>query len=222
MLVVDLMHEFELGVWKAIFTHLIRILVANGGDSVQMLNDRYRQVPTFGQATIRRFTNNASAMKKLAARNFEDLLQCALPVFEELLDEPHNDIILDLLFTLAYWHALAKLRLHTDFTLSKLEEVTMFLGRQLRYLRRVTCAAFTTKELPGEEAARGRRNAKKAAAATAAGKSAPKAKTSSGIKVFNMETYKGHSLGDYMPTIRFFGTVDSYSTQPVGVVAVYS
>ena len=26
MLVVDLLHEFELGVWKAIFTHLLRIL----------------------------------------------------------------------------------------------------------------------------------------------------------------------------------------------------
>jgi hypothetical protein len=93
MLVVDFMHEFELGVWKAIFTHLIRILVAHGGDAVQSLNTRfvqlhlssqiycvhgrhrYRQVPTFGNAVIRRFSNNASAMKKLAARNFEDLLQ---------------------------------------------------------------------------------------------------------------------------------------------------
>jgi len=28
ILVVDLMHEFELGVWKALFTHLIRILYA--------------------------------------------------------------------------------------------------------------------------------------------------------------------------------------------------
>jgi hypothetical protein len=28
MLVVDFMHEFELGVWKALFTHLIRILYA--------------------------------------------------------------------------------------------------------------------------------------------------------------------------------------------------
>jgi hypothetical protein len=28
MLVVDIMHEFELGVWKAIFMHLIRILHA--------------------------------------------------------------------------------------------------------------------------------------------------------------------------------------------------
>ena len=26
MLVVDLLHEFELGVWKAIFIHLLRIL----------------------------------------------------------------------------------------------------------------------------------------------------------------------------------------------------
>ena len=26
MLVVDLLHEFELGVWKAIFTHLLHIL----------------------------------------------------------------------------------------------------------------------------------------------------------------------------------------------------
>ena len=26
MLVVDLLHEFELGVWKSIFIHLLRIL----------------------------------------------------------------------------------------------------------------------------------------------------------------------------------------------------
>lgn len=30
MLVVDLMHEFELGVWKATFTHIVRILYADG------------------------------------------------------------------------------------------------------------------------------------------------------------------------------------------------
>ena len=30
MLVVDLLHEFELGVWKALFTHLIRLLYAAG------------------------------------------------------------------------------------------------------------------------------------------------------------------------------------------------
>jgi len=30
MLVVDLMHEFELGIWKAIFAHLVRLLYAAG------------------------------------------------------------------------------------------------------------------------------------------------------------------------------------------------
>ena len=29
MLVVDLLHEFELGVWKALFTHLIRVLYSD-------------------------------------------------------------------------------------------------------------------------------------------------------------------------------------------------
>lgn len=43
MLVVDLMHEFELGVWKALFTHLIRILsAAHTGDAlVHELDCRY-------------------------------------------------------------------------------------------------------------------------------------------------------------------------------------
>jgi hypothetical protein len=43
MLVVDLMHEFELGVWKATFTHLLRILyaIAPGGSLVTELNRRF-------------------------------------------------------------------------------------------------------------------------------------------------------------------------------------
>lgn len=73
MLVPDFMHEFELGVWKAIFVHLIRIMVAGG--AVQELNKRYRNVSTFGRSTIRKFTENASSIKKMAARNYEDLLQ---------------------------------------------------------------------------------------------------------------------------------------------------
>jgi hypothetical protein len=38
------------------------------------LHIRFRLISPFGE-TIRRFTNNASQMKKLAAHNFEDLLQ---------------------------------------------------------------------------------------------------------------------------------------------------
>ena len=42
MLVVDLLHEFELGVWKALFTHLIRLLYAagNGTDKLVIGLDR--------------------------------------------------------------------------------------------------------------------------------------------------------------------------------------
>jgi hypothetical protein len=42
MLVVDLMHEFELGVWKAVFRHLIRILYASvpNGSLVMELDRR--------------------------------------------------------------------------------------------------------------------------------------------------------------------------------------
>ena len=40
---------------------------------------RYRQISTFGNGTIRTFSANSSEMKKLAARDFEDLLQvCVL------------------------------------------------------------------------------------------------------------------------------------------------
>lgn len=42
MLVVDLLHEFELGVWKAVFTHIIRVLYAAvpGGAAVSTFNAR--------------------------------------------------------------------------------------------------------------------------------------------------------------------------------------
>ncbi|PSR72540.1 hypothetical protein PHLCEN_2v11593, partial [Hermanssonia centrifuga] len=75
MFVYDLLHEFELGVWKADFTHILRALYALGRDRIQKLNERFRAVPTFGRDTIRRFGVNVSGMKKLAARDFEDILQ---------------------------------------------------------------------------------------------------------------------------------------------------
>ena len=43
--------------------------------SYQDINDRFCQISPFGHDTIWKFTNNVSRMKKLAARDFEDLLQ---------------------------------------------------------------------------------------------------------------------------------------------------
>ena len=36
---------------------------------------RFRLIPTFGRDTIRKFTGDTSAMKKMSARHFEDILQ---------------------------------------------------------------------------------------------------------------------------------------------------
>jgi hypothetical protein len=35
------------------------------------------------------------------------------------------------------------------------------------------------------------------------------------LKTFSLLTYKLHALGNYVCTIQWFGTSDSYSTQPV-------
>lgn len=40
MLVVDLLHEFELGVWKATFIHLLRILDSLKGNALAELDHR--------------------------------------------------------------------------------------------------------------------------------------------------------------------------------------
>ena len=40
MLMPDFMHEFELGVWKAMLTHLIHMLYAAGDNAVQQFNAR--------------------------------------------------------------------------------------------------------------------------------------------------------------------------------------
>ncbi|RXW23302.1 hypothetical protein EST38_g2534 [Candolleomyces aberdarensis] len=100
-------------------------------------------------------------MKQLAARDFEDLLQCAIPVFEGLFENRwHEKRILRLLFTLAHWHGLAKLRLHTDTTLDILDHLTTVLGDQFRGFVSKVCEQVETKELPKEYHARKRREAK--------------------------------------------------------------
>ncbi|KAG6838659.1 hypothetical protein C0991_009889 [Blastosporella zonata] len=117
----NVLHEFELGVFLAVFKHSICILYAAGNDSIQELNRRFWNTPTFGRDTICKFSHDIASMKKLAARDYEDILQCSIPAFEGLLPEPHNKILLDLYFELATWHGLAKLKMHTETTLEDLD-----------------------------------------------------------------------------------------------------
>jgi len=87
-------------------------------------------------------------LKKMTAHDYEDMLQVGFITsilnltniihvvrythFDGLLPEPHNTYVLKLLFELAHWHGLAKLRMHTDATLDILSPVTTSLGNSLR------------------------------------------------------------------------------------------
>ena len=79
-----------------------------------------------------------------------------MPVFECLLPEPHNARLMKLLHRLAEWHSFAKLRLHTESTLSYLETLSSELGQLMRQFRDETCSQFETFELPREAEARNR------------------------------------------------------------------
>jgi len=162
-------------------------------------------------------------------------------VFDGLLPEPHNTAVLDLLFVMAHWHALAKLRMHHDLTLDIMESVTACLGKLLRSFANVTCPAFKTKELRREADAHARHQLRKAIAnqgssdisqlprqfrheaspaepLSAQHQSSIQKHSLAGarrLKTFNLNTYKGHSYGDYVKTIREYGTTDSFSTEPV-------
>jgi len=123
----------------------------------------------------------------------------------------HDGIIRLLLFRLAEWHALAKLRLHTDDSLDRLDQALNALGKQLRRFQQFTCSAFQTVELPSEVTARQRRQDANIQSANGEAR-VPGARP----KTFNLLTYKLHALGDYAASIRLFGTTDSYTTQIVG------
>ena len=126
--------------------------------------------------------------------------QCSIPVFEGLLSEPFNGMLLQLLYKAAEWHALAKLRMHMDSTLDLLGAVTREFGYLMRQFHDRTSDEFNTAELPNETGTR-----------KSGGRSFTK-------KKLNLNTYKFHALGDYVTTIRLFGTTNSYSTQLVSSI----
>jgi hypothetical protein len=71
-------NEDSLCKWWGFYTEVERkvcVLVETMIFSVLTTKGRYHQVPMFGHGTIRCFNENAAAMKKLAAQDFEDLLQ---------------------------------------------------------------------------------------------------------------------------------------------------
>ena len=189
-------------------------------------------IATFGRATIRRFGGNISGMKQLAARDFEQILkvcfvlsltgdcrysanpQCAIPCFENLLPEPANTMVLNLLFELAQWHTFAKLQLHSESTITAFRAATSTLGQAVHAFQRHVCPKYATQELPRETQSRQRR---KAAAAQKSGQPQHGAASlAPQFKAFTVpDTPKYHRLGDYARGIVETGTHDLKSTQAV-------
>jgi hypothetical protein len=86
-------------------------------------------------------------------------------VFEGLLPEPFNSQVIKLLFRIAHWHGLAKLRLHSDISLEILENETTTLGVEFRRFQTEVCPNFNTRELRKEAASRKRRKTKESGTA---------------------------------------------------------
>lgn len=139
------------------------------------------------------------------------VVQCAIPAFEGLFPDSIENAVQELLFVLADWHALAKLRLHTESTLTSLELATRILGQHLRHFADNVANTVATRETPRERAARAKRAAKKATEP----QGAPSSSISAKEKPYTLDRYKLHALGDYPNQIRLFGTLDVTSTQLV-------
>ena len=58
-------------------------------------------------------------------------MQCSMPIFEGLLPPHHEEVVQTLLFHLAEWQALAKLRMHTNNMLALLHQALRQLGAQV-------------------------------------------------------------------------------------------
>ncbi|KAG2069591.1 hypothetical protein BDR04DRAFT_1128772 [Suillus decipiens] len=176
MFVVDFMHECKLGTWKALFTHLLRLLHAlpQGSQLIMTLDSRFCQVPVFG-----------NGMKWLAAHDFKVILQCAIPAFEGLFPGDHDTAVLSLLYQFAQWHALMKLRMHSESTITLFEETFKKATKKLHKAQQSEIS------------------------------NAPPESNGTRAKEFNLNTYKLYAMGDYVSTIRFFRTTDSFTTQIV-------
>lgn len=135
-------------------------------------------------------------------------MQCAIPCFEGLLKPEDTEALSSVLYVILSWHALAKLRLHTDVTIHQLKGKTVLLGKVLRRFQTVICSHYTTFETPRETQAR-IRTASSSATESVGGKKARK---------LNILTSKIHAIGDYANEIVRYGPTDIYSTQQAGII----
>ncbi len=142
-------------------------------------------------------------------------MQTVMPAIEDLLPTADEQPVQDMLFELAVWHALAKLRLHTDVTLEIFRASTQHMYEAVRTFATVVCPRHETRESPRQAQARVRRQQAKN----------PNAQPDShrkDVKYNVVNTYKYHSLGDYADYIVRHGTSDNWTTQIVSLSPSHS
>ena len=131
-----------------------------------------------------------------------------MPALEGLFPLRDENVIFDMLFECANFHALGKLRLHTEVTIKILEESTPLVYEAIKRFADETCPRYDTVEQQRDVVARLRRAKKK--------KTRSKPDGTRKTKVFNViNTYKYHALGHWASYIRRSGPLDVYSTQVV-------
>jgi hypothetical protein len=146
-----------------------------------------------------------------------------LPAFNGLLSAPHNKIVLDLIYNYAWWHALGKLRLHTDSTVAALQAANTDYGRSICVFVNKTCKVFQTGKLPRKVAARQRCEAKAVTEAIKHGQPLPKSggKPAQLEKKFPTTHYKLHAPSHLPNNIVNFGTTENYSTERVQGISTF-
>jgi hypothetical protein len=144
------------------------------------------------------------------------ILYCeiALPVFEGLFLQEDDSAIRAVLFSLAEWHTLAKLRLHTTKTLEIFSAATGEVGHQLRKFTKDIAPKYNSLETPKEREKRMRQLTRQAAST---GTTVPETTSTRKPKQFHLNRIKFHAMGEYVAEVKEHGTTDSYSTRIVSI-----
>jgi hypothetical protein len=126
-------------------------------------------------------------------------------------------IVFDLLWELSLWHALAKLCIHTETTVTILKVTMTNLGITVRCFEK-SCRDINTHKLPKEVVACMQQDAK----ASASGHKNKQVASGLKKKTLNLKTFKWHAIGHLPYFICHYSTSDSYSTQVVRLTNVTS
>ncbi|KAI0092917.1 hypothetical protein BDY19DRAFT_903638 [Irpex rosettiformis] len=131
-----------------------------------------------------------------------------MPVIEELLLELLNTIILDLLWICTVWHALAKLQVYTESTLTVLKLSATLLRLTTQQFAK-KCKKHDIHKLPTEESAQHhqkareqeKKNGKHPQSSSNSNLKGKAKETRLKQKQLNLQMFKWHNLQHYVEAI---------------------